>query len=116
MDLPRAAGALRPGIRVMILDDDETGKTALAALRLGACEYVRKPVSLQFLLMQIEQQVLMNHTGRVDRLSEEKPPQALPTMTNGALPSAVEKIPNRNRRIRRKEFAQLNYLLQTLHT
>ena len=29
MDLLAAAGALRPGIRVMILDDDETGKTEI---------------------------------------------------------------------------------------
>lgn len=116
MDLLAAAGALRPGIRVMILDDDATGKTALAALRLGACDYIRKPVSLQFLLMEIEQQVLLSQAMHPDKVPEDKPVLGPPPASESPLPVPAEKTPSRTRILRRKEFAQLNYLLQTLHS
>lgn len=56
MDLLSVVGGLRPGTPVMIIDDELSAKTAIAAMRLGACDYLHKPLNLQLLLMQIERQ------------------------------------------------------------
>ncbi|NDJ85119.1 MAG: response regulator [Chloroflexi bacterium] len=57
MDLLAVVGGLRPGTPVMIIDDDLSAKSAVAAMRLGACDYLHKPVNYQLLLMQIERQI-----------------------------------------------------------
>src|SRR5258708_3361144 len=57
MDLLAVVGGLRPGTSVMMIDDDRWAKSAGAAIRLGACDYLHKPINMHFLLMQIERQV-----------------------------------------------------------
>ncbi|PJF42532.1 MAG: hypothetical protein CUN55_09905 [Phototrophicales bacterium] len=56
MDLLSVVGGLRPGTPVMLIDDQLSAKNAIAAMRLGACDYLHKPINLQLLLMQIERQ------------------------------------------------------------
>ncbi len=57
MDLLTVVGGLRPGTPVMIIDDDLSAKSAVSAMRLGACDYLHKPVNLQLLLVQVERQI-----------------------------------------------------------
>lgn len=57
MDLLAVIGGLRPGTPVMIIDDDLSAKGAVAAMRLGACDYLHKPVNMQLLIMQIGRQI-----------------------------------------------------------
>ncbi len=57
MDLLAVVGGLRPGVSVMMIDDDLSAKSAVAAFRLGAVDYLYKPVNLEFVLMQIEREL-----------------------------------------------------------
>src|SRR5258708_115794 len=57
MDLLAVVGGLRPGTSVMMIDDDLSAKSAVAAIRLGACDYLHKRVYKQLLLMQIQPQI-----------------------------------------------------------
>jgi ActR/RegA family two-component response regulator len=68
MDLLAVINGLRPGTPVLMIDDDLSAKSAVAAMRLGACEYLHKPVSMQFLVMQIERQI------EVTRVQQESEP------------------------------------------
>jgi FixJ family two-component response regulator/predicted regulator of Ras-like GTPase activity (Roadblock/LC7/MglB family) len=58
MDLLSVVNRLRPGTPVMVIDDDLSAKAAVAAMRLGACDYLHKPVNLQLMLMQINKQIM----------------------------------------------------------
>lgn len=57
MDLLAVVGGLRPGARVIVIDDDLSAKSAVAVFRLGAVDYLYKPLNLTFLLMQVERQL-----------------------------------------------------------
>jgi ActR/RegA family two-component response regulator/predicted regulator of Ras-like GTPase activity (Roadblock/LC7/MglB family) len=46
MDLLAVIGGLRPGTGVMMIDDDLSAKSAVAAIRLGACDYLHKPINM----------------------------------------------------------------------
>lgn len=64
MDLLAVVGGLRPGISVMMIDDDLSAKSAVAAFRLGAVDYLYKPVNLEFILMQIARELEMKRMRR----------------------------------------------------
>ncbi len=57
MDLLAVVGGLRPGVRVIVIDDDLSAKSAVAVFRLGAVDYLYKPLNMTFLLMQVERQL-----------------------------------------------------------
>jgi len=57
MDLLAVIGGLRPNARVIIIDDDLSPKSAVAVYRLGALDYLYKPLNMSFFLMQIERQL-----------------------------------------------------------
>ena len=57
MDLLAVVGGLRPGARVIVIDDDLSAKSAVAVFRLGAVDYLYKPINLTFVLMQVERQL-----------------------------------------------------------
>ncbi len=61
MDLLAVVRGLRPDTPVMLIDDDLSAKSAVASIRLGACDYLYKPLSLEFLVMQIERQIDLQH-------------------------------------------------------
>ncbi len=71
MDLLAVVGGLRPGTAVMMIDDDLSAKSAVAAIRLGACDYLHKPINMHFLLMQIERQIDLQHMSRKKQPAEE---------------------------------------------
>jgi DNA-binding response OmpR family regulator len=57
MDLLAVVGGLRPGAKVIVVDDDLSAKSAVAVFRLGAVDYLYKPLNMTFFLMQIERQL-----------------------------------------------------------
>jgi DNA-binding response OmpR family regulator len=57
MDLLAVVGGLRPKARVIVIDDDLSAKSAVAVYRLGAVDYLYKPLNMTFVLMQIERQL-----------------------------------------------------------
>ncbi|MBI5670678.1 MAG: response regulator [Chloroflexi bacterium] len=57
MDLLAVVGGLRPKSRVIVIDDDLSAKSAVAVYRLGAVDYLYKPLNMTFVLMQIERQL-----------------------------------------------------------
>jgi DNA-binding response OmpR family regulator len=54
IDLLAAVGALCPGLPVILIDDTLSAKSAVAAFRLGAVDYLSKPINYDFLLMRVD--------------------------------------------------------------
>src|SRR5512140_1718638 len=76
MDLLAVVGGLRPGTAVMMIDDDLSAKSAVAAIRLGACDYLHKPINMHFLLMQIERQIDVHNLIMKKSTAQEKHKEA----------------------------------------
>src|SRR5579859_371481 len=78
MDLLAVIGGLRPGTAVIMIDDDLSARSAVAAMRLGACDYLHKPINMHFLLMQIERQIEIHKHALKKKPAEEarKEPKA----------------------------------------
>lgn len=72
MDLLAVVGGLRPKAKVIVIDDDLSAKSAVAVFRLGAVDYLYKPLNMTFVLMQIERQLEMK------RLESNQPVQEAP--------------------------------------
>ncbi|RMG86436.1 MAG: response regulator [Chloroflexi bacterium] len=73
MDLLAVVGGLRPGARVIVIDDDLSAKSAVAVFRLGAVDYLYKPLNMTFVLMQIERQLEIKRQGQKAPVQEEPP-------------------------------------------
>jgi DNA-binding response OmpR family regulator len=57
MDLLAVVGGLRPRAKVIVIDDDLSARSAVAVFRLGAVDYLYKPLNMTFVLMQVERQL-----------------------------------------------------------
>lgn len=57
MDLLAVVSGLRPNTGVIVIDDDLSAKSAVAVFRLGAVDYLYKPLNMSFVLMQVERQL-----------------------------------------------------------
>lgn len=68
MDLLAVVGGLRPKAKVIVIDDDLSAKSAVAVFRLGAVDYLYKPLNMTFMLMQVERQL---ETGRIQKTTPE---------------------------------------------
>ncbi len=73
MDLLAVVGGLRSGVSVMMIDDDLSAKSAVAAFRLGAVDYLYKPINLEFMLMQIERELENKRAAQVQQTPTEQP-------------------------------------------
>ncbi len=73
MDLLAVVGGLRPNARVIVIDDDLSAKSAVAVFRLGAVDYLYKPLNMTFVLMQIERQLEVKRHVMNRPEQEEKP-------------------------------------------
>ncbi len=73
MDLLAVIGGLRPGARVIVIDDDLSAKSAVAVFRLGAVDYLYKPLNMSFVLMQIERQLEMKRADEGRTELEDQP-------------------------------------------
>jgi DNA-binding response OmpR family regulator len=76
MDLLAVVGGLRPNARVIVVDDDLSAKSAVAVFRLGAVDYLYKPLNMMFVLMQVERQLEKNRqpSARQDSQEQNKTP------------------------------------------
>ena len=73
MDLLAVVGGLRPNASVIVIDDDLSAKSAVAVFRLGAVDYLYKPLNMTFVLMQIERQLEVRRIQRRFPVREEEP-------------------------------------------
>lgn len=75
MDLLAVVGGLRPKARVIVIDDDLSARSAVAVYRLGAVDYLYKPLNMTFVVMQIERQLEIQRAlyGRVEPAEMPKP-------------------------------------------
>lgn len=73
MDLLAVVGGLRPTARVIVIDDDLSAKSAVAVFRLGAVDYLYKPLNLSFVLMQIERQLEIKRGEEIIQKIDDKP-------------------------------------------
>jgi DNA-binding response OmpR family regulator len=78
MDLLAVVGGLRPNSSVIVIDDDLSAKSAVAVFRLGAVDYLYKPLNMTFVLMQIERQLEKKRTFRSIPDQDEKPKRQPP--------------------------------------
>lgn len=80
MDLLAVVGGLRPNARVIVIDDDLSAKSAVAVFRLGAVDYLYKPLNMSFLLMQVERQLEIKRAlaHREEEAAAPKKAPALP--------------------------------------
>ncbi len=53
-------------------------KSAVAAIRLGACDYLHKPINMHFLLMQIERQIDVHNMAMKKKTVQEKHKEPAP--------------------------------------
>ncbi len=81
MDLLAVVGGLRPGARVIVIDDDLSAKSAVAVFRLGAVDYLYKPINMAFVLMQVERQLEMRRLEQQQRHTPEDA-EAQPAQTS----------------------------------
>ncbi len=54
IDLLTAVSSLYPHLPVILIDDNLSAKSAVAAFRLGAIDYLSQPINYDFLLMRID--------------------------------------------------------------
>ncbi len=73
MDLLAVVGGLRPNASVIVIDDDLSAKSAVAVFRLGAVDYLYKPLNMTFVLMQIERQMESKRLFRGRPAQDEQP-------------------------------------------
>lgn len=73
MDLLAVVGGLRPNARVIVIDDDLSAKSAVAVFRLGAVDYLYKPLNMTFVLMQVERQLEAKRRGQAHTDEEDQP-------------------------------------------
>lgn len=78
MDLLAVVGGLRPNASVIVIDDDLSAKSAVAVFRLGAVDYLYKPLNMTFVLMQVERQLELKRLQR-NRPEPEEPPKPEPS-------------------------------------
>jgi len=73
MDLLAVVGGLRPGARVIVIDDDLSAKSAVAVFRLGAVDYLYKPLNMTFMLMQVDRQLEQRRLESLVKDQEKEP-------------------------------------------
>lgn len=83
MDLLAVVGGLRPKASVIVIDDDLSAKSAVAVFRLGAVDYLYKPLNMTFVLMQVERQLEMRRIQR-NAVEQEEAPAAEPKRDRAA--------------------------------
>ncbi|HLV34795.1 MAG TPA: response regulator [Spirillospora sp.] len=112
MDLLAVVGGLRPGAKVIVIDDDLSAKSAVAVFRLGAVDYLYKPLNMTFVTMQIERQLEQKHRAVASKRAEQPAP-AQPVVRDRA-----KRLDPRTRpavlMLRREHFTLINKELNLL--
>jgi DNA-binding response OmpR family regulator len=73
MDLLAVVGGLRPRAKVIVIDDDLSARSAVAVFRMGAVDYLYKPLNMTFVLMQVERQFEAKRAAMAATESTEEP-------------------------------------------
>ncbi len=112
MDLLAVVGGLRPKSRVIVIDDDLSAKSAVAVYRMGAVDYLYKPLNMSFALMQIERQLELRRNE--DEVAESPAPAKAPEVTV----DRARRLDPRTRPaalvLNRSQFKQINWELERL--
>lgn len=117
LDLLAVVGGLRPESRVIVIDDDLSARSALAVFRMGAVDYLYKPLNMSFLLMQVERQVSRNNNKPQEPIPEPaekremQPRDRARRIDMKTRPAALVLGREHFKRINR----ELNQLLQQVH-
>jgi DNA-binding response OmpR family regulator len=114
IDLLAVVGGLRPESRVIVIDDDLSARSAVAIYRLGAVDYLYKPLNMAFVLMQIEKQMAVLRSAR-----NYVPVPEAPSIPQEDLADRAKRIDPRTRPValvlNRQQFMQINAELINLH-
>jgi DNA-binding response OmpR family regulator len=112
MDLLAVVGGLRPKARVIVIDDDLSAKSAVAVYRLGAVDYLYKPLNMSFVVMQIERQLEIQRSQR-----GQSEPAEMPKVQDD-LADRARRIDPRTRPaalvLSRQQFKRINWELSKL--
>jgi DNA-binding response OmpR family regulator len=84
LDLLTAVTKLRPNSSVIIIDEELSPKSAVALFRMGAVDYLYKPLTMSFLLMQVDRQMQIKRLQRStlpEPIVSASTPQALAALT-----------------------------------
>jgi DNA-binding response OmpR family regulator len=73
MDLLAVVGGLRPRAKVIVIDDDLSARSAVAVFRMGAVDYLYKPLNMTFVLMQVERQLEQKRQPAPSPEAQEQP-------------------------------------------
>lgn len=112
MDLLAVVGGLRPRAKVIVIDDDLSARSAVAVFRLGAVDYLYKPLNLSFVLMQVERQLDRRlsspasepqETTKVESVQRDRAKRLDPRLRSAALV------------LRRQHFDMINQELDRLY-
>jgi DNA-binding response OmpR family regulator len=112
MDLLAVVGGLRPKSRVIVIDDDLSAKSAVAVYRMGAVDYLYKPLNMSFALMQIERQL------EARRLDDERIETTISTKPSELMVDRAKRLDPRTRPaallLNRSQFKHINQELEHL--
>jgi ActR/RegA family two-component response regulator/predicted regulator of Ras-like GTPase activity (Roadblock/LC7/MglB family) len=111
IDVLAAVNSMKPKISSIVLDDSLNPQHAIRAFRLGAIDYICRPVNLDFLLMRIGQEFAQREARQRMQLKETE--------------AHLKELPRRDRRLdprqraaafvlRRPHFVKINELLADL--
>lgn len=112
IDVLAAVNSLRPKISSIVIDDSLNPQHAIRAFRLGAIDYMYRPVNLDFLLIRIGQELLQRKKRTAQPERAEKP---IAPVRNNARDQRLD--PTKRAAafvLRRAHFVQINELLKDL--
>jgi DNA-binding response OmpR family regulator len=115
MDLLAVIGGLRPNAKVVVIDDDLSPKSAVAVYRLGAVDYLYKPLNMSFFLMQVERHLEVDRSAQQ---SDAHKPQETPPEQELQLKARARRLDPTTRSaalvLEREHFDQINIELTRL--
>jgi DNA-binding response OmpR family regulator len=79
-DLMAVINSLRPDMSVMLIDEEIQPKSAMAALRLGAVDYLYRPLDMDFVLLRVHQEL---HRQAMQAEQKEQAATAQPRRAEG---------------------------------
>lgn len=109
IDLMTATTSLCCGeVAVILMDDELSVKSAIAAFRMGAIDFITKPVNLDFMLMRVDRHI---HDMQRARAAAR---QSAPASSNGKKPSQAVP-PSTALVITQEQFTRINHALHDLY-
>lgn len=73
IDLLLAIQTLSPYTSVIVIDEELVPRSAIAAFRLGAADYLHKPLNMDFVLIRVHQEI-ESRAQQVDDIADIQPP------------------------------------------